>query len=182
MGGHGALILYLKNPGAYKCISAFAPICHPTQSPWGEKAFKNYLKGGVEEGKSFDATELLKQIGGAKKRTLSILIDSGLADNFYQQQQLLPEHFANIAMELGYTDDQIAIRLHEGYDHSCMYPFICYHCLTRIDDFYHLLVYQIISSRHLLLNTSVFMQNTSTVYDTDTSIGPLINNAIIGTQ
>ena len=25
MGGHGALICHLKNPGAYKSVSAFAP-------------------------------------------------------------------------------------------------------------------------------------------------------------
>jgi S-formylglutathione hydrolase len=35
MGGHGALTLHLKNPGQYKSVSAFAPICNPTQTPWG---------------------------------------------------------------------------------------------------------------------------------------------------
>lgn len=119
MGGHGALTLYFKNPGVYKSASAFAPICHPTQCPWGEKAFSNYLEGGVNEGKAHDGTELLKQSGGPSKRDLSILIDSGLGDNFYQQKQLLPEDFAKAAMELGYTDDQVSIRLQEGYDHSC---------------------------------------------------------------
>ena len=39
MGGHGALISYLKNPGIYTSVSAFSPICNPTQCPWGEKAF-----------------------------------------------------------------------------------------------------------------------------------------------
>lgn len=63
MGGHGALTLFLKNPGMYKSVSAFAPIANPTKCPWGEKAFKGYLSGGVEEGKKHDATEL---IGGFK--------------------------------------------------------------------------------------------------------------------
>ena len=40
MGGHGALVSYLKNPGAYASVSAFSPICNPTQCAWGEKAFK----------------------------------------------------------------------------------------------------------------------------------------------
>ena len=31
MGGHGALICHLKNPGTYSSASAFAPICNPTQ-------------------------------------------------------------------------------------------------------------------------------------------------------
>jgi S-formylglutathione hydrolase len=39
MGGHGALTLYLKS-GKYASCSAFAPIVHPTQCPWGQKAFK----------------------------------------------------------------------------------------------------------------------------------------------
>lgn len=37
MGGHGALTIALKNPAAYKSVSAFAPICNPTQVPWGHK-------------------------------------------------------------------------------------------------------------------------------------------------
>jgi S-formylglutathione hydrolase len=43
MGGHGALTIALKNPGAFKSLSAFSPICNPTQVPWGEKAFTGYL-------------------------------------------------------------------------------------------------------------------------------------------
>jgi len=43
MGGHGALICHLKNPGMYQCVSALAPICNPTQCPWGHKAFEGYL-------------------------------------------------------------------------------------------------------------------------------------------
>ena len=56
MGGHGALTLGLKGtPGAWASISAFAPICHPTKCPWGEKAFTNYF-GSVEAGNDHDAT------------------------------------------------------------------------------------------------------------------------------
>ena len=43
MGGHGALTLALRNPTAFRSVSAFAPICNPTQVPWGHKAFSNYL-------------------------------------------------------------------------------------------------------------------------------------------
>ena len=43
MGGHGALTLALKNPGAYTSVSAFAPICNPSDVPWGVKAFTGYL-------------------------------------------------------------------------------------------------------------------------------------------
>ena len=43
MGGHGALTLALRHPGQWRSVSAFAPICAPTQCPWGEKAFTGYL-------------------------------------------------------------------------------------------------------------------------------------------
>merc|ERR1711871_307241 len=35
MGGHGALMCYLKNPGTFASVSAFAPIVAPTECPWG---------------------------------------------------------------------------------------------------------------------------------------------------
>ena len=71
MGGHGALTLYLKNPGAYKSVSAWAPITNPSQCPWGEKAFTGYLGEDKEEWKKHDATELLKTWKG----DLNCLID-----------------------------------------------------------------------------------------------------------
>ena len=72
MGGHGALTLYLKNPGKYKSVSAFAPIANPSQCPWGEKAFKGYLGDDREQWKRHDATELMK---GWKAGQLDMLID-----------------------------------------------------------------------------------------------------------
>ena len=88
MGGHGALTLYLKNLSEKKfaSASAFAPIANPTKAPWGEKAFGGYLSGGVEEGKEYDATELLGKLGEEKK-DVKILVDVGTGDNFYQQKQ-----------------------------------------------------------------------------------------------
>ena len=72
MGGHGALTLYLKNPGKYKSVSAFAPIANPSQCPWGEKAFKGYIGEDREAWKKHDATELLK---GWKAGSFETLID-----------------------------------------------------------------------------------------------------------
>ncbi len=73
MGGHGALTLFLKNPGKYKSCSAFAPIANPLKAPWGEKAFKGYFgeKEWQSKGKEHDATELVK----GWKGPLDILID-----------------------------------------------------------------------------------------------------------
>ena len=110
MGGHGALTLFLKNPGKYKSVSAFAPIANPTACPWGEKAFSGYLES-KSEWAEYDATELVKQWSGP---SLDILIDVGTADNFYKQKQLLPENFAEPAKGKG----EVKVRMQDGYDHS----------------------------------------------------------------
>jgi S-formylglutathione hydrolase len=73
MGGHGALSLFLKNPGKYKSVSAFAPIANPLKCPWGEKAFKGYFGDDWQKlGAQHDSTELLKQWKGGD---LDVLID-----------------------------------------------------------------------------------------------------------
>lgn len=117
MGGHGALTLFLKNPGMYRSVSAFAPICNPTQAPWGEKAFEGYFgKGDKDSWKSHDATELLKKYAGDKGK-LDILIDVGTGDNFYKQKQLLPENFEAAAKEIG-AEKGVKVRYQPDYDHS----------------------------------------------------------------
>lgn len=72
MGGHGALICALRNPGMYKSVSAFAPICNPTKCPWGEKAFTGYLGENKESWNEWDATELVAKYKGP---AIDILID-----------------------------------------------------------------------------------------------------------
>lgn len=74
MGGHGALSLFLKNPGMYKSCSAFAPITNPLKAPWGEKAFKGYFgeSDWEKKGAEYDSTELVKQWKGGP---LDLLID-----------------------------------------------------------------------------------------------------------
>ena len=73
MGGHGALSLFLKNPGKYKSVSAFAPITNPLKCPWGEKAFKGYFGDDWQtKGAEHDSTELLKKWKGGD---LDILIE-----------------------------------------------------------------------------------------------------------
>lgn len=115
MGGHGALTIALRNPTAYKSVSAFAPICNPTKCPWGEKAFTGYL-GSVDAGKEHDATELMRSRGHFSSFS-DILIDQGTADNFYSGavNQLLPGNFAEACKEKG---QKLTLRMQEGYDHS----------------------------------------------------------------
>merc|ERR1719189_3463999 len=112
MGGHGALISHLKNPGKYTSVSAFSPICNPTKCPWGEKAFTGYL-GSVEAGKAYDATELIKSY--PLERQIPILIDQGTADQFLETE-LLPKNLTAAAAKAGYKN--VNLRMQTGYDHS----------------------------------------------------------------
>src|ERR1700761_5671473 len=73
MGGHGALVLALRNPDIYKSVSAFAPIAAPMRSPWGEKALGGYLGDQRDAWRDYDASEL---VGRARaKFEAGILVD-----------------------------------------------------------------------------------------------------------
>lgn len=111
MGGHGALICALRNPNKYVSVSAFAPIAAPISLPWGQKALAAYLGADQESWRNYDASELVKLV----QLNYPILIDQGTADNFYIQQQLLPEIFEKACQEVGQS---LILRLQEGYDHS----------------------------------------------------------------
>ena len=111
MGGHGALTLAMKQPSLWTSVSAFAPICHPTKCPWGEKAFKNYL-GSVEAGKKHDATEILTEKGALFD---DILIDEGVDDEFGQSGQLLLKDFEGAASKV---NQKLTVRRQPGHDHS----------------------------------------------------------------
>lgn len=110
MGGHGALICALKNPGRYQSVSAFAPITNPVNCPWGHKAFGNYLGDDREQWKQWDACEL---IATAEER-LPLLVDQGEADNFLAEQ-LKPEALEAAAAAAGHP---LTLRRQAGYDHS----------------------------------------------------------------
>ena len=113
MGGHGALVCYLKNPGFYKSVSAFAPICNPSNCPWGTKAFTGYLGNDKATWKEWDATELVKNYTGPPKSY--ILIDQGKDDNFLTEKQLLPQNFVEACKD---NSIPVVLRMQEGYDHS----------------------------------------------------------------
>lgn len=115
MGGHGALICALKNPDAYQSVSAFSPICNPVNCGWGKGCFGAYLGDDTKTWQAYDATALVES--GAK--VADIFIDQGLADEFYDEKQLLPENFQAACDKAGQA---VTIRMQEGYDHS--YHFI----------------------------------------------------------
>ncbi|OWA53860.1 S-formylglutathione hydrolase [Hypsibius exemplaris] len=110
-GGHGALICFLKNPGQYRSVSAFAPISNPSVAPWGIKAFTGYLGSNQDAWKQYDATHLIGQYTGEK---VEILIDQGGADD-NKANQLLPQNFEEAAKIAGHP---LRYRDQEGYDHG----------------------------------------------------------------
>ncbi|EEC18749.1 esterase D, putative [Ixodes scapularis] len=112
MGGHGALTCALKNPGMYKSVSAFAPICNPVDCPWGKKVFSNYLGDDQKAWEEHDATCLVQKYRGPP---LMLLVDQGTEDGFLKDQQLLPERLLEASQKNGVG---ITLRMQEGYDHS----------------------------------------------------------------
>ena len=110
MGGHGALTLALRHPGAYASVSAFAPIAAPSRCPWGEKAFGGYLGTDRSAWGAHDAVALIE--GGA--RTPPLLVDQGLADKFLVEQ-LNIDVFEAACREAGQS---LTLRRHAGYDHG----------------------------------------------------------------
>ena len=113
MGGHGALTLALRHPGLFKSLSAFAPICAPTQCPWGQKAFAGYLGTDSALWREHDASELMARAAAAPFPD-GILIDQGLADKFLEAQ-LHPHLFEHACAAV---KQPLTLRRHAGYDHG----------------------------------------------------------------
>ena len=110
MGGHGALMIALRNPGRYRSVSAFSPIAAPSQVPWGEKAFSAYLGDDRATWREWDATAL---IASARER-LPLLIDQGDTDEFLATQ-LRPDLLQAACDATGHP---LQLRMRAGYDHS----------------------------------------------------------------
>jgi S-formylglutathione hydrolase len=110
MGGHGALTIALKNPGKYKSVSAFSPICSPLNCPWGEKALSNFLGNNKDDWSEYDSCALIAKA----EEKLPILIDQGDADDFLLKQ-LKPELLKAACDKAGHP---LKLRMQPDYDHS----------------------------------------------------------------
>lgn len=110
MGGHGALVIGLRNAKRYQSISAFSPIANPSNCPWGQKAFSHYLGSNKETWQQYDASALLAK----SEFDTPILVHQGSDDNFLTEQ-LKPQALIDAAKH-----EQYPLSYHEapGYDHS----------------------------------------------------------------
>lgn len=110
MGGHGALVCALRNPGRYRSVSAFSPISNPIDCPWGQKAFSRYLGEDRSRWREWDASVLIAQAS----EKLPTLVDQGDRDDFLVNQ-LKPEVLVQAAKTADYP---LTLRMQPGYDHS----------------------------------------------------------------
>lgn len=113
MGGHGALVVALRNPGRYRSASAFSPIVAPSRVPWGEHAFNAYLGEDKDAWRQWDACELVRAHPPGTDK-LPLLVDQGEADEFIAAQ-LQPELLEAACQQSGHP---LVLRRHAGYDHS----------------------------------------------------------------
>jgi S-formylglutathione hydrolase len=110
MGGHGALVAALRNPGAYRSVSAFSPIANPVGVPWGVNAFSKYLGPDRSRWEQWDASVLMRKANVFD----DILIDQGAADQFLATQL----HTATLLESAAASGQTLTLRMHEAYDHS----------------------------------------------------------------
>ena len=113
MGGHGALMISLKNPDRYVSASAFSPISNPINCPWGNKAFSAYLGDDQTSWQQYDSSVLMARAKD-KNNQVPSLVDQGTADNFLEEQ-LQPDSLKKAAME---SDYPLILNMELGYDHS----------------------------------------------------------------
>ena len=109
MGGHGALTIAMALPGRFRSVSAFAPICNPTGSPWGRKQLTAYLGPEEDSWTRHDASRMMTETGFEGP----VLVDQGSADEFLEN--LRPETLAQ-AMVMRRQPGEF--RMQKGYDHS----------------------------------------------------------------
>jgi len=110
MGGHGALVMALRNPERYRSVTAFSPISNPINCPWGQKALQNYLGKDKATWQEYDASLLM-----AKAETfVPAMVEQGKDDSFLDEQ-LKPNMLTAAAEKKGYP---LTLEMHDGYDHS----------------------------------------------------------------
>ena len=110
MGGHGALVMALRNPKRFKSCSAFAPIVQPSTAGWSIDAFTKYLGDNQEVWRAYDAVSLVED----GHKFSEFLIDQGEGDGF------LDEGLRPWLFEKACIDEKIPVtlRMQAGFDHS----------------------------------------------------------------
>ncbi|KAL7747644.1 hypothetical protein RI367_006933 [Sorochytrium milnesiophthora] len=114
-GGNAALVMALRNPEKYICVSALAPLSNPCKSPIAQKAFSRFLGNDESKWKAYDATELASSYSG---RSFDVMVDQGTDDEFLEKDLLTPNFVAAASQN---KHLQFSYHLRAGYDHSYFY-------------------------------------------------------------
>ena len=109
MGGHGALTIGLRNPDRFRSVSAFAPICAPSQVERRREVLARFLGDELSAMREYDAVALIED--GA--RLDALLVDQGTQDEFLSW--LGPQKLKSACEEAGIP---LNLRMQEGYDHA----------------------------------------------------------------
>jgi S-formylglutathione hydrolase len=109
MGGHGAIIVGIRNAQSYRSVSAFAPIASASQSAWGQHALTAYLGTDRRGWSEYDAAAVIR----AKPSKHELLVDQGMADPYLEQ--LLPNELKEACRASG---QRLTYRERLGYDHG----------------------------------------------------------------
>ena len=109
MGGHGALIVGIRNAERYRSISAFSPISSASRSAWGRQALTAYLGDDEDAWRLYDACSVI----GAMPSAHTLLVDQGGADPFLEQ--LRPNDLRTACEKSG---QPLEYRERPGYDHG----------------------------------------------------------------
>ena len=110
MGGHGAILMALRNPKKFKNCSAFAPIVEPSSASWSSEAFKKFIGLDQSNWQKYDSVALVKN----GYYFPEILVDQGDADSFLEEglrPWLLEDACKN-------TNINLKLRMQPNYDHS----------------------------------------------------------------
>ena len=127
MGGHGAIVIGLRNPQRFRSISALAPIVAPMDCPWGQNAFSQYLGDDRDQWRQYDSCALIAE----SREKPPLLVDQGSADSFLEQQ-LMPDRLQQACSQAGHP---LTLRMQPGYDHSYFFvaSFIADHFQHHVD-------------------------------------------------
>ena len=109
MGGHGALVVGLRNAALYRSISAFSPISAASKSPWGRRAFAAYLGDNEADWLAYDAAAVIR----AQPSSHELLVDQGAADPYLDN--LRPDDLKAACAAAG---QRLTFRERPGYDHG----------------------------------------------------------------
>ena len=110
MGGHGAITLALRNPGRFRSVSAFAPICRPSVAGWSKQAFEKYLGPDESKWRTYNSVSLIED----GHRVPELLVDQGTHDQFLEDG-LRPWLLEKACKDAGI---KLTLNMREEYDHS----------------------------------------------------------------